>query len=205
MRNTLISCVVFAVGAAFGSAVTWKFVKTKYEKIAQEEINSVKEVFSNRQSEPTEDDTENEVVEEEQIVGQLDIRGYAEKLQDMNYVDYSSNSKPDVIANEKAESTTKPYVISPDEFAERKDYDTVSLTYYKDKVLTYENDEIVEDVDGLVGRDSLNHFGEYEDDSVFVRNDELKCDYEILLDQRNYTDAVNRHPHRAEGEWEETK
>ena len=40
--------VIFAVGAAIGSAVTWKFVKTKYERIADEEIASVKERYSQR-------------------------------------------------------------------------------------------------------------------------------------------------------------
>ena len=47
-------------------------------------------------------------------------------------------------------------------------------------------------MDEIVGEESLNHFGEYEDDSVFVRSDRLKCDYEILLDQRNYSDVVKR-------------
>ena len=31
-------------------------------------------------------------------------------------------------------------------------------------------------------------FGEYEEDSVFVRDDERKIDYEILADTRNYHD-----------------
>ena len=61
-----------------------------------------------------------------------------------------------------------------------------------------ENDEEVDDVDEIVGEESLNHFGEYEDDSVFVRNDRLKCDYEILLDQRNYSDVAKTRPHRVE-------
>ena len=41
--------------------------------------------------------------------------------------------------------------------------------------------------DDVVGMESLTHFGEYEDDSVFVRNDRLKCDYEILMDERTYS------------------
>ena len=84
----------------------------------------------------------------------------------------------------------KPYVISPDEFGEMEDedYDKVSFTYYADGVLADEYDEIVENIDEIIGEESLTHFGEYEDDSVFVRNDKLKCDYEILLDQRNYSD-----------------
>ena len=45
--------------------------------------------------------------------------------------------------------------------------------------------------DEIVGLDSLTHFGEYEDDSVFVRNDVMKCDYEILLDHRNYKDVAS--------------
>lgn len=82
-----------------------------------------------------------------------------------------------------------PYVISPDEFGQDESYETISLTYYADGVLADDDDEMVEDVENLVGFDSLNHFGEYEDDSVFVRNDRLKCDYEILLDHRKYTDV----------------
>ena len=85
--------------------------------------------------------------------------------------------------------TDGPYVISPDEFGNEFDYEEVSLTYYADGVLTDDQDNIIEDVEGLVGLDSLNHFGEYEDDSVFVRNDALQTDYEILADLRNYSDV----------------
>ena len=45
MNNKIIGMIMFTVGAAVGSAVTWKFVKTKYEMIADEEIKSVKEVY----------------------------------------------------------------------------------------------------------------------------------------------------------------
>ena len=88
----------------------------------------------------------------------------------------------------------RPYVISPEEFGEG-DYETISLTFYADKVLTDETGDIVEDVDNLVGLDSLTHFGEYEDDSVFVRNDATNTDYEILLDTRNYMDVFDVPPH----------
>ena len=63
----------------------------------------------------------------------------------------------------------------------------ISLTYYSGNgVLVDDNEEQVDNVEELVGEDSLKHFGEYEDDSVYVRNDERKCDYEILLDESNY-------------------
>ena len=86
--------------------------------------------------------------------------------------------------------TDRPYIIPPEDFGDYPDYETISLTYYNDKVLTDEYNEIVDDIDDLIGEDSLNHFGEYEDDSVFVRNDALKVDYEILLDPANYRDIA---------------
>ena len=92
----------------------------------------------------------------------------------------------------------KPYVISPDEFGEFEDYERISLSYYADQILADEDDEKVEDVDNVVGLESLIHFGEFEDDSVFVRNDRLKCDYEILLDQRTYSDIIRQRPHQME-------
>ena len=51
-----------------------------------------------------------------------------------------------------------------------------------------EDDSPIVDIEYLVGEDSLDHFGEYEDDSVFVRNDDLKTDFEILLDEASYYD-----------------
>ena len=80
----------------------------------------------------------------------------------------------------------KPYVISPEEYGERDGYDLYSYTYYADKVLADEYNEPIEDVDSIIGLESLKHFGEYGDDSVYVRNDELKADYEILLDDEKY-------------------
>lgn len=93
---------------------------------------------------------------------------------------------------------SKPYVIPPEQFGDNEDYDQISLTYYADQVLADENDEMIEDVEETIGFESLTHFGEYEDDSVFVRNDDKKCDYEVLMDQRLYSNVIQGMPHRME-------
>ena len=80
-----------------------------------------------------------------------------------------------------------PYVISPEEFDE-EGYETISLTYYADGVLADEQNFPIEDVEDTVGKDALNSFGEYEDDSVYVRDDDKGIDYEILLDIRKYSE-----------------
>lgn len=89
------------------------------------------------------------------------------------------------------------YVIAPEEYGALVDYDLIDLTYYNDNVLCDDMDEIVENIDDTVGRDYANHFGEFdEQDVIHVRNDILKCDYEITRDTRDYSDVIwGRPPH----------
>lgn len=186
--------VMFAMGAAVGSVITWHCVKKKYEQIAQEEIDSVKAVFMKKDPdmEVTVSETPHQA-EPRKVEEKPSISEYAALLKNEGYTNYSGTGK-----EEQTSMNDKPYVISPEEFGEYEEYEKISLTYYGDQVLADENDELVEDVEGAVGFESLTHFGEYEDDSVFVRNDRLKCDYEILLDQRTYSDVVKTRPHQME-------
>lgn len=208
MRNTLNSVFIFAAGAIIGSVVTWKFIKTKYEKMAQEEIDSVKEVYSRERSERHEDTDDGAETGETTTSEQMTIIDYAQKLDDLGYTNYAENSKSKVEKAKKATSNkaTKPYVISPDEFGEPDDYSTVFLNYYADEVVAYDNDdEIFEDVENILGADFADHFGEYDEpDVVYIRNEEELCDYEICRDLRKYLDIIAESPHEAEDEWNET-
>lgn len=187
MNNKLMLVAAFLSGAAVGSVVTWKLVKTKYAQIAQEEIDSVKKVFSRRNNEKKE---EKKVESEEKP----DLTEYAKKLNEEGYTDYT-----DVDNTEKGDTNSMvgPYVIPPDEFGEKLGYETVSLTYYADGILTDEIDEPMDKIDGIVGKDFATHFGEWEDDSVFIRNDDLKLDFEILMDCRKYSDIKKHSQHTA--------
>ena len=191
--------VMFVLGAAIGSIVTWQYTRKKYEQIAQEEIDSVKEIFSKRESA-----ADVEITDPEPHTAKIgkpeekpDITEYAARLERDGYTNYS-NVGAEQKKEEQETMEIKPYVISPEEFGEFEDYERISLSYYADQVLADEDDEKVDDVDNVVGLESLTHFGEFEDDSVFVRNDRLKCDYEILLDQRTYSDVMKQRPHQME-------
>ena len=163
--------LAFFMGATVGSIVTWKFLKTKYELYYEED----EELFEDDAEEDT-DEAEPEPINE--IDEKPDLSIYTAKLKEQGYLqDVEEGGTDDM---------EKPYVISPDEYGETDDYDLYSYTYYADKVLADENNEPIEDVDQRIGLESLNHFGEYGDDSVYVRNDELKADYEILLDDEKY-------------------
>lgn len=199
MSSKGMAFLAFIVGAGMGSVCTWKLLKRKYELIAQEEIDSVKAAYATREIgkgfvEGFRDGLKVAEDRTQKDEDDVDFKKYASIIQKEGYTDYSRS-----VEEKKGEAfVEKPYVISPEEFGEFEEYEKISLTYYADEVLADENDEEVDDVDEIVGEESLNHFGDYEDDSVFVRNDRLKCDYEILLDQRNYSDVAKTRPHRVE-------
>lgn len=191
--------ISFAVGASIGSFVTWYYVNEKYKKIAQEEIDSVKHVFATLNSEKEEGDSD---IQQSATVyeDKPDLNEYMKTVMKNKYTNYSKSSSYEDITDSDDDVSEEPefkdpYVISPDEYGEAFGYSTISLSYTSDKKVIDENYEIVENVDEIIGLESLNHFGDYEDDSVFVRNERLKVDYEILLDQRAYPDIIKSHPY----------
>lgn len=199
MNNKSVGFIMFVVGIAIGSATTWKYAKKKYELIAQEEIDSVKGTFSKKENEQITKIAEIDVSNKSSRTNEKpSVAEYAAQLHEHGYTNYSNAVSEKETLKGAAAPMDKPYTIAPESFGEFEDYEKISLSYYADKALADEGDELVDDVDDTVGFDSLNHFGEYEDDSVFVRNDRLKCDYEILLDQRNYSDVVNKKPYQVE-------
>lgn len=194
MNNKAIFLVAFLMGVGTGVAGSWHYAKKKYERIAQEEIDSVKEVFARRDNRPKDETGVKTTVEGLKDSEKPSISEYAAILQKAGYTDYS-NANPE---EKETEMADKPYVILPEAFGEDEDYECISLTYYADKILADENDEMIEDVEETVGFESLSHFGEYEDDSVYVKNDTRRCYYEILLDERDYSEVIKHMPHPVE-------
>lgn len=207
MKSKFINVFMFAVGAAIGSAVTWKVLKTKYEQSIQEEIDSIKQGFAEVYGDRTEH--ENEQADEKETsdnkteepfelgIHQIDWSEY----EDLNEEETYTPTEEDICEyhslahnyhEEKGgayEVKNEPYVISPYDFGELDNYSQFELTYYLDGILEDDEYHIVTDADELIGPKALTTFGEYEDDSVFVRNDRLKADFQILKDYRTYDEA----------------
>lgn len=186
MTNKTAYAVSLAVGALIGSAATWIFTKKYYEKISKDEINSVKKEFSKMRTASSETSDH-----EEKNNDVSSLRDTSDKIEPYNYTDHSKKEEQDISVKE-VQDVNDPYVISPDEYGEYIDYEQVSLTYFRDGVLADEDTlEVIDDIGGTVGEDFADHFGEYEDDSVHIRNDVTRCEYEILADLRSYSDALS--------------
>ena len=60
--------------------------------------------------------------------------------------------------------------------------------YYDNGVITDENDDVMDDVVGVLGEDTLSCFGygTSDRDVLYVRNAKLKIDYEVLRQNKDY-------------------
>ena len=94
----------------------------------------------------------------------------------------------------KSRTPDAPYVITHDEYMEAEpEYNQVILTYYiGDDVLTDDKDQPIDETDATVGDDNLLRFGHGSKDNkiVYVRNDRLDLDFEILQSHGSYVEEV---------------
>lgn len=195
MKNLLC----FVTGAAIGSLVTWKLIEKKYKDLADEEIESVIETFKNRKTRITKDNVK-ETVEKvinkykepkETVEDIVTAEGYSIEDEEETDEDDDSNYTVDI---DNDDTVITPYVIEPEQFGEYNEYGTKTLTYYADNVLTDEIDNPItsEEMITMIGPDALDHFGEYEDDSVYIRDEMNEMDYEILKSEKKFSEIPER-------------
>lgn len=162
--------MIFVAGAIVGSFVTWKYMSAKYEQGYWEDEYCYDE-------EPIQGEKVEELKEEAKSENDWgSYKTYAKKY---------SNEEGD----DEKPMAAKPYVITPDEFADGE-YNQMTLICFADGVICYDDEEPVpgEEVEELVPENIQSHFGEYEEDTVYVRNDEQELDIEVLKDLRSFKD-----------------
>lgn len=212
MNKSIFGVIGFVLGAAAGSLVTWKLVEKKYMDMADEEIQSVKEMYRSKANRVTDDevrDISKQFVEEErsQIHYEPDDTGkqLINKLNNLTAT-YVADDKPDYTAYSQAKEKRNvsddamptepevkqddPYVIDPTEFGEFSEYEQRELTYYKDGIICENDTDMIDQYDIFGDLDVGDHFGEYENDRVFVRDDRRQVDYEILRDERTFMEVL---------------
>jgi hypothetical protein len=201
---------VFAAGALAGAAVAARAIRDKYQQEAEEEIAEMRDYYRElRKNAKTPD--EDKIVEEENIKEEKEendkneydeiVKGYT------NYTQYLSKAAAKYFdtetkenkKEEKEERTNyEPFIIDVEEFGEDPTYDTATLTYYKDKVLTNDLDDVIDY--SVAGEENLKIFDEHPDcKAIYVRDDIYMVDYEILRDPYQYDeydDFPDKKPHQ---------
>lgn len=191
MGDKLKTVIVFLAGLTIGSVATWRFAQTKWQKIADDEINEMKEYYSSKYGTC---EVENISEEIEKIPFDIEEEDSEYEPTKEEVVDYtkiaskysSKEEKPDIKQFVHTEDMVGPRVIDPEEFGDNEEYDCVELTYYANGYLVDDVGNLVRDVEEKIGWENLDRFGEYEPDALHIVNDDLKVYYEILRDLDDY-------------------
>lgn len=203
-----VAVVALGVGGFAGYQYARKQLVTKYEERLREEIKETRELFAELYPAP-EPPTEEVIAERDAQNALRTYRGadtvtskattaalnkkYAEVPDITNVGELPSEIEAfDYRAEIASRTPDKPYVISYDEQQESP-YICTNVTYYAaDDTLVDDKDEIVDDVERIVGEANLHRFGYGSGDpgTVFIRNERLSLDFEVSRDDGAYADIV---------------
>lgn len=205
--------IIFVVGAAVGGAVAAKLVSKKYERIIDEEIDSVKEAFKEQKNaiiDEYEKKLENNEASEIEIasitpeqavlkrIQNLPTRekllGQLNKISDDNgYTPVDMDLPEDVKPKKYLDNTDRPYTIYPGDVGELPGYRVMSVTLYSNGIATElvntgERciEEPIYDIDEILGEENFAHIGEIEPNMVYIRNDTYKSDYVVYATDDEY-------------------
>lgn len=199
MNTTIINMTMFVMGAAVGSLVTWKIMRSRCEKIIRDEVDSFAKDWSQRMKEtesaynPGEGDDEWIDDDEEDD----DDDEYFDDSVIHDYHTIAGRYTNEEGGEDEVPYINGPYVIAPEDCGGGEfRYNVQPLTYYADGILA-DDWGIKLDIDETIGEDSLDHFGDYAEEVVHVRNERNELDYEVTLDPRRYVDVVVNDSHMS--------
>lgn len=206
-KDILIKFVIFAFGATVGFLAGKKYYDDFYADLAQDEIDSVKEAFS-KYPVKVEEDRSSEHEEEDRCRtapnplsrSSLDGNPYEQAKQNYNLLGLEVKTEPNVKSEPNVKKVTVtvsepdpdvPYIISDVEFSEEYDHhEKLTLLYYRlDDVLCDDTDDVVEDVEEVIGLEALDALD--RDTTVWVRNETLGIDCEVIGLNKSYAEDVH--------------
>lgn len=209
-----------AIGTALGYHIAQRKLNEEYRAIVDKEIIEAqkyyasmykREAFSSPNlvmKETDSEDSARHIEEDSEIVEDIieeeeydkETRGLA--LNNHTMIEkpnprrkyYSNNIKNMGDLPERNEN--EPYILTFEEFMDdgRDNRIQATLTYYEDDdILADDREAPVEDIENTVGPDALTHFGYGSNDPhiVYVRNERLDIDFEIIRNLGNYTEIVH--------------
>jgi len=184
MNNKVKAAVIFVAGAAVGSVATWFATKQYYKNIADEEIASVKEVYSKKKAKTEPKNSPDEKIEEVDHTAD-----YEKVLSNEGYTNYSKRN--DDKDYDLPSEDDNPFVsfINDDEYG--FEFETESLDYFMvdDVVVDGVGEVLSEDeVAEAIGVDWKDRFLNCGYETLYIRNTYKEMDYEVVLNNCRYTD-----------------
>ena len=221
MKKIISGITIFSIGFVAGIFATARYMKKQNDEIEEEvEIESEKmpggEIPEN-----------NDVIERMEEMTE-EFEEYEERIKNEGYyvnekttvisesgdIMYNSDRPDPPVCRydeegyEMEEYTVmadRPYNIPPEEYEVYCEADGLwnseEYTYYADGYVTDSQGLPVspEDVIRCIGTEFPNWFGTYEDDQIWIRNDELRMDFSVVRDLDNFVDIADARLKRLAG------
>ena len=185
----------FAIGCLSTYLIVNKKMSDKYEQIANEEIQSVMDSFSDEENLKRKKEIEKRKHEEDFLYDKnIDkLTTNYSKNNFEKYYDFEGRDEEEMAEMEHPQDDLKDqiYLIDLDTFThEDNSFEKMTLEYYpeSDILRCCEDNEILE-IDETIGLENLNNFGgSFEDfrDTMFIRNERLGIDYEVVRCEGQY-------------------
>ena len=197
----LRDAIIFVGGVGLGAVSTYFILKDRYNKQLNEETEEIKEyykdLYSNKEETPSElqdveikiEDVHMETVE----VPAGEEPNYGEIIEKLNYNQFSTTvAAPD--GEERVER--KPYLISMDEYNTDTRMIKKIISYFEDDMVCMDNDtkEVLTNIPKELGVDNLESINENGEGEIYIRNELLCIDYNVVSEPGSYEDYLEVGP-----------
>lgn len=195
--------IIFTAGGLIGAGVAWFFTKKYYRERTEKEIESVKEAYDRLK-----EDIQKRA---DAAKSKPDLSVYMEALKKseekaatsapINYSGFTSGieepDEPEPIEYvptarpiDKEVDHSKPYLLDRMPYPNEKPYHSlITVIYYADGTYADQHGTEVE-VEDYIGTDMMGYIEETSKDEIFIRNEELELDVDIIKDNRTYDDVM---------------
>lgn len=192
MNRTINNIIFFVLGAGVGASGAYLYMKDRFDKMMNEEIDDIKAYYEENK---TDISIEEPIIKDPDVEDNVDSnekpsihsinkqKAYKNEVMKTNYHQFSNKKEE---SDEEIESYSGEIsVIDMDEFNDYNGYIKRTVSYYSENDVLYDEelDEVIDDIDGTLGRENLDNLGNDGDiTEIYIRNDNLGTDFEVCLE-----------------------
>ena len=184
---------IFSAGISIGGLISYIITKDKYETIMNKEIEEIRKYYKDKYENIKEDDEEKikekgdyrEIVREYVSNHVIEEDCNCDDEEDNHYTIMESRDLTNGVDFDESKK------IESWEFGEQPLYETETIILYSDGVATNDLGDVIDNLEEIMGVDQYREFKESSDESIFIRNDLLRMDYEIVKDDWRYEDLID--------------
>lgn len=189
MKKVFGYLMAAAGGALIGGLATKLHLEKKYRKELRTREDNLWDRYKDKLAEKTELATKDAYEELETIKNSMtDLEQLLNDERKLRKLGVPEELIPSgsMTAKQREIQLARAFVIRPDEFGTRKDYARFNYVFYPEQDEYYNSDyqtpveeDELRDILGDVHPE--DHFGEFEDEVVYIRNEDLKVDVAVFL------------------------